>query len=224
MSNSTANYPFGIVGTRGLSGPRSAYSDGSKLYVADTGNNRVLIWSTLPTTDRQAASIVLGQPSTSGSSANNGGLSGGSMSSPRSAMVNGSHLLVADENNHRVLVWNAIPTASQTSASLALGQPNLTSGTANNGGIGAGTLSSPTSAFSSGTSVYVADSGNNRMLVWNSIPTTNQAAANIAFGQPNLSSSTANATSASGQSLATPHLVSSDGRDFIAADTLNNRV
>ena len=34
--------------------------------------------------------------------------------------------------------------------------------------------------------MYVADLGQNRVLVWNNIPTTNGAAADLAIGQPDL--------------------------------------
>ena len=44
-----------------LSGPQSVFSDGTKLYIADTNNNRVLIWNSNPTSNKQAADVVVGQ-------------------------------------------------------------------------------------------------------------------------------------------------------------------
>jgi hypothetical protein len=41
--------------------PTAVASDGSILAVADTSNNRILIWKSIPTTFGQPADIVLGQ-------------------------------------------------------------------------------------------------------------------------------------------------------------------
>ena len=40
--------------------------------------------------------------------------------------------------------------------------------------------------------LFVTDLGYNRVLIWNSIPTSNGAAADVAIGQPDLVSSIAN--------------------------------
>src|SRR5882724_5759652 len=42
--------------------PSAVASDGVILVVADTDNNRVLIWKTIPTTNGKPADIVVGQP------------------------------------------------------------------------------------------------------------------------------------------------------------------
>ncbi len=42
---------------------------------------------------------------------------------------------------------------------------------------------SPTSVTSDGTRLFVTDLGYNRVLIWNTIPTTNQAPANVEIGQ-----------------------------------------
>ena len=41
--------------------PQSVTSDGEQLFVADTGNHRVLVWPSIPTESGAAATIVLGQ-------------------------------------------------------------------------------------------------------------------------------------------------------------------
>ncbi len=45
-----------------MRGPQGVWIQGSKLFVADTQNNRVLIWNTIPTQNNQPADVVLGQP------------------------------------------------------------------------------------------------------------------------------------------------------------------
>ena len=41
--------------------PSTVYSDGERLFVADTRNNRILIWNSIPTQTNQPADIVVGQ-------------------------------------------------------------------------------------------------------------------------------------------------------------------
>jgi hypothetical protein len=115
------------------------------------------------------------------------------MYGPNAIYGTGTKLFVSDRTNHRVLIWNTIPTTSGQAADVALGQPNLTSFTANNGGISGATINSPQGVYVNGTKLYVADGANNRILIWNTIPTTNGQAADAVFGQSNFTSNTANA-------------------------------
>lgn len=48
-----------VTSQNGLRTPTGVASDGQILVVADTGNNRVLIWNTIPTSNAQPADIVL---------------------------------------------------------------------------------------------------------------------------------------------------------------------
>lgn len=65
-------------------------------------------------------------------------------------------------------MWSALPTTSGQAATYVLGQTNTTNSSA---GTTASTLSRPNSVYSDGTTLFVADSANNRVLVWNSMPT-----------------------------------------------------
>ena len=56
-----------------------------------------------------------------------------------SAYASAGRLYVADFNNNRVLVWSSIPTTN-VAATAVLGQPDMTTGTSNTGGISAQTL------------------------------------------------------------------------------------
>ena len=128
----------------GFNAPRSIYKDiNGKLYVADMANNRVLIWNTVPTNSNTPASVVLGQPDMSSTTANNGGISGSSLNLPRSVYSDGTKLYVADQGNNRVLIWNTIPTVNNMTADVVLGQLGFTTGTANYGGISASSLYVP---------------------------------------------------------------------------------
>ncbi len=223
MTSSTANNQ-GSPTASTLNLPQGISGDGSKVYVADYSNNRVLIWTALPTSTNQSANIVLGQPSLTTNTANNGGRNGKSLSSPAAVYSDGTHLLVADTGNNRVLIWNTIPVASQTTANIVLGQTSTTVGTANQGGISGSTMSGPTSVYSDGTRVFVADFTNNRVLVWSSFPVSNGQTASFVLGQTSFTSATANNGGRTGQTLSGPRSVHGDGTNYYIADSANNRV
>ncbi|MCX6116616.1 MAG: hypothetical protein NT027_03680, partial [Proteobacteria bacterium] len=207
-----------------MSSPYGVYFDGTKLYVADSNNNRVLVWNSLPTSSGQAASFALGQPDLTSNTMNNGGLSGSSMAIPFGIFSVGSKLFVSDYNSNRVLVWNSIPTVSGQTANFALGQPNLTSNTVNNGGLGAGTMNTPNGIFSDGTRLFVGDANNHRILIWNTIPSVSGQNADLALGQPNLTANTANNGGVSASSLSSPRgIFGFEGKIYVG-DLSNRRL
>ncbi len=222
FTSNTANN--GGIGSGTLNGPAAIYSDGTRLFVADTDNNRVLIWNSVPTSNQVAADVVLGQPNMTSNTANGGGISAQTLRSPDGVYSDGSKVFVSDWLNHRVLIWNSMPTLNQAAANVVLGQPNFTSSTANNGGIGSGTLNAPWGIHSDGTRLFVTDFSNNRVLIWNSIPTSNQAAANVVLGQPNFTSNTANNGGVSAQSMYNPATAFSDGTKLFVTEWNNHRV
>ena len=70
---------------------------------------------------------------------------------------------MADPNNNRVLIWNAVPTANGSAANVVLGQPSMTTAVANNGGVSARSLSLPGFVYANGGKLFVADSNNHRV-------------------------------------------------------------
>ena len=104
---------------------------------------------------------------------------------PKGIASDGVRLLLADGNNNRVLIWNSLPTGD-TPPDLVLGQPDFTS---NNPGSGRRQLNWPVSVAAAGGRVVVADTYNDRILIWNSFPTENATPADIVLqghtpGQP----------------------------------------
>lgn len=222
MVSGDANNPS--RGANTLNSPQGVFSDGTYLVVADAGNHRVLIWNSIPVADQTSADVVLGQPNFTSGTANNGGRNGKSMNAPQHVYYDGTRLYVADTSNNRVLVWNGMPAVNQTTAAYVLGQPNTTSGTANNGGRAANTLSAPRHVMADGTKLYVADTSNNRILIWNAIPTLTQTSADVVIGQPDFASATANNGGRTAQSLSGPYGVFSDGTRLFVSDSGNNRL
>lgn len=107
---------------------------------------------------------------------------------------------------------------------LVLGQPNFTSNTANNGGIGASTLSNPQGAYSDGTRLYIADYSNFRILVWNSIPTTTQQPANLVLGQPTMATAIANNGGVTSGTLSGPWYIFGTSNLLFISDGPNDRI
>lgn len=221
------NFTSSAVNNGGLSSQSMnamyhAFVASDKLFVADSSNNRVLIWNSLPTTNGQAADIVLGQPDMNSNASNNGGVSAQSMAKPSFVYSDGTRLVVAEEGNHRVLIWNSIPTVSHKAADVVLGQPNMTSAAPNNGGVGAGTLWGPQGVLISGGKLFVADYFNCRILIWNSVPSVNGTAADSVLGQPNMTTNACAGPTATAFVGVTNLGVS--GGKFFAVDFDGNRV
>lgn len=175
----------------GMCGPVGVATDPSgHIWVADTGNNRVLRF-TAPFSTNMAADLEVGQPSGTAftsSGANNGGLSASSLDTPVSVVSDGSGAIwVADENNNRVLRF-APPFTNGMSATTVLGQPDFTS---NASGIAANALSAPQGFQLMSDGLFVGDSGNNRTIFFPA-PLSNGMNATIAIGQPDLVSNAAN--------------------------------
>jgi len=178
--------------------PTAVASDGTILAVADTSNNRILIWKSIPTNFGQPADIVLGQKDFTSVALVT--VTASSLRGPQGVWIQNGKLFVADTENDRILIWNSIPTQNNQAADVVLGQPNFTTAFQVNQvnpslPTAANILLSPTSVTSDGTRLYVADLGYNRVLIWNSIPTTNQKAADVEIGQKDMATSISNDSS-----------------------------
>jgi uncharacterized protein (TIGR03437 family) len=188
----SSNY---VTSQSGLRTPTGVASDGQILVVADTGNNRVLIWNTIPTSNGQPADIVLGQPDFT--TIQPVVATASSVRSPEGVWVQNGKLFVADTQNNRVMIWNSIPTKNNQPADVVLGQPNFTTVTPINQTAtvlvaSSSTMLSPVSVTSDGTHLFVTDLGFNRVLIWNSVPTSNQKPADVEVGQPDMVTAIAN--------------------------------
>jgi uncharacterized protein (TIGR03437 family) len=176
--------------------PTGVATDGQRLVVADTLNNRVLIWTSLPTTNGQPANIVLGQPRFD---QNKTPLvtDAKSLRAPQGVWIQNGRLFVADAQNHRVLIWNTFPTVNEQPPDLVLGQNNFTDAVEldpikANITIAADSLLTPTSVTSDGIRLFVTDLGLNRVLIWNTIPTRNHQPADVVIGQKDFAANLSN--------------------------------
>ena len=160
------------------------------VVVADSGNHRVLIWHGIPSADEQPADVVLGQPDgeTEGPAAGGSGPERG-MHLPTGVLIHDGRLVVADAWHHRILVWNTVPQTNDTAPDIVIGQSDFVSVEPNRGGgCSASSMYWPFGIAVVGSSFWVADTGNRRVLGWrNGIPDAHQPA-DVILGQPDASS------------------------------------
>lgn len=220
-----------------LSGPTCVYSDGIKLFVCDTNNNRVLIWNSIPSTNTVSADVVIGQIDKVSNSA---GATGATLSVPHGITMDSSGVLyIADRNNNRVLVYDTVPTVDGASADTMLGQTILSgcvgqgqhsncSSYGNNlhNAATATSLYNPTDVFidTVNNRTYVADMNNNRVLVYLSSAPYLRQSADFVLGQPDFTTNECNYLgSPTAQTLCAPMGVWADGQHLVVADMFNNR-
>lgn len=206
--------------------PRGVWLDEERLIVADTGNHRVLIWNdSASLADHAEADAVLGQPdfTTEGAQAGGRGPSNG-MRLPTGVIVVDGRLVVADAWNHRVLVWDKIPTQSDQPPDMILGQADSASVDDNRG------------AECSGRSFYwpfgigmidgwffVADTGNRRVLGWDGIPTPTDEP-DLVLGQDHATARDENRGGIGPKSFRWPHDIAGGQGQLLVADAGNHRI
>ena len=196
--------------------PSGVATDGTRLFIAEWGNNRVLIYNKMPESDGAAADFVIGQDSFTTSVF---GTTAKSLRRPNGVSTDGTRLFIADSLNNRVLIFNKIPTQNGASADVVLGQPGFT--TFERLPAAANTMYEPMSATTDGQRLIVTDLANNRVLIYNSIPAQNGAAADVVVGQPDF---TTNAPGNTATSLNFPRFAYSDGTRLLIVDSGNNRI
>ena len=247
---------------KSMRGPQGLWIQNGKLYVADTQNNRVLIYNQIPTSNGAAADLVLGQPNfttavqpnlasqTTSATASN-------LLNPVAVSSDGTHLFVTDLGYNRVLIWNSIPNANAAPADVEIGQPDMVSSIANNsfsgtpatsiadttdketavlctvsvGVDGYGnplypefcnyTVSFPRFTLAVDGRLFIADGGNDRLMVFNQIPTKNAQPADYIIGQ--LGGNVSQLLDAA-DSLQAPMSMAWDGTNLYVSDTYNRRI
>jgi len=206
--------------------PRGVWIDDQRLIVCDSGNHRVLIWNTVPEVDGQPADIVLGQEdfTSEGPASGNQNYANG-FQLPTGVIVADGKLLVADAWHHRILVWHQIPNQSGTRPDYCIGQADLMQVQPNRGGdVNLQTLYWPYGLAYIEGALYVADTGNRRVLVWNSLPDVDRPA-DFLLGQPNEKSAEENRGGGpAADSFRWPHAIAGDASQLWVADAGNHRI
>ncbi|GAA0615089.1 NHL repeat-containing protein [Sporichthya brevicatena] len=211
----TFYWPFGIAEIAG------------RFFVTDTGNRRVLIWRAgLPASAQVPADVVLGQPDAVSRDENRGtGTGPDTFRWPHAVARFGDGIFVADAGNHRLLGWRAIPEQDRP-ADVVVGQPDMV--TADDFPYrpqSATSMRFPYAVTNVGAGIAVADTANNRVLLWESPPTGPDAGADGVLGQVTFSGNGENRWEAvTSDTLCWPYGIACDGSRLAIADSGNNRV
>jgi hypothetical protein len=203
----------------GYSASSSAVSSTGILAAGSQGGGRILIWNEVLDTSGTPADIVLGNPDFY--TINNG---------PTDSYINdvedvcfspdGNKLIASDGSNNRVLIWNSIPTTNGQPADVVIGQSDFTS---NSSGLGPNKFSTPWGVVvTPDGKLIVGDRANNRFLIFNQIPTTNGASADLVIGQPDMYTNSYGCT-VNKMSTTTCAAISPDGK-LLLSDRGNHRI
>lgn len=190
------------------------------LWVSDFLNNRVLFFDTHILTNLMPADFVIGQSGFGQSEMRCGsrGLAG-----PAGLALSGDNnrLYVADSSNHRVLVFDVEKLVHLPAAIIAIGQEDL------NGyepGTSATNLRVPSGVAVDGNNqIYVADTGNNRVLVFDGNSLLSGGSAYAVFGQEDFNLATA-ASGLNGLRAPTQIAIDEFNSWIFVTDAGNNRI
>ncbi len=208
----------GLTGDTMSSPIRVWVDQNDRLWVADSGNNRVLRFDNISLLANGANALgVLGQPDFV---TNTLGTSQTKMNGPGAVVVDGSgRLWVADSPNHRVLRFdNAASLPNNAPADAVLGQANFVTNTP---GFSSAKFNTPISLAVDGGRLWVADALNNRILRFENAATkTNGATADGLLGQPDFST-TSSAVTANKLSAPVGVYATATGSLWVAEQTPN---
>jgi len=210
-------------------GPRGAVLAGPEgpLIVCDTGHHRLMIWNKKPDHDNAPCDFIIGQPGFDREGRNaKGEPNASTLNVPTGVVTDGKILVVADAWNHRVLIWNSIPTEMNQPADVVIGQKDFSGALVNRGEeVRADTTNWCYGVALLDGNLIVADTGNRRVLLWKGIPSQNGEPADMVLGQEDLVTRDENAGQEPGPlGMRWPHsVVSVDGK-LLVSDAGNNRI
>ncbi|MFB2880259.1 hypothetical protein [Floridanema aerugineum] len=212
-----------------LFGPRGiCLVDNGSLWVVDTGHHRLLGWRSHPQSDNQPADWIIGQPDFFSEGKNsNGNPTASTLSVPTGICICGEGLAVADAWNHRVLIWKQIPEDSNVPADIVLGQADFSQGEPNRGFVDTecDRLHWCYGVFYHQGKLFVADTGNRRVLIWNQLPESNGQPADLVLGQPDFTSRNENGGGTpTAASMRWCHSIAIWQGNLVVADAGNNRI
>jgi hypothetical protein len=227
-----------LPGKTTLNVPTGICVCGEGLAVADAWNHRVLIWNKVPQGSNIPADIVLGQASFYDNQANRGKQipAANTLNWCYGVFYHQGQLFVADTGNRRVLIWHQLPTENGQPADLVLGQPDMVSRNENGGAM---TAVTPCGSIASASSMrwchditvwndnlVVTDAGNNRIMIWDKIPSENNTCCVAILGQKQFDLVELNqgVYFPNASSLSMPYGVDAVGDWLIVADTANSRL
>lgn len=148
------------VTTQPVSPAAATYSlFGKAVAMVDVVNHRVLLWL-----DSRSANAANGPDVVLEADSEGGPTDNSTLIDPVSVALDGKRLFVGDRALRRILVWNTLPVSSNQGADVVLGQSGFT--TVDPLNTGPDRIADPQALVSDGTNLFVADTGNRRILVF----------------------------------------------------------
>ena len=211
----------------------------SRLFVVDSNGDRVLVFPTPITSNGESATYALGEPDFN--SYDSSGLAGQAvLSNPTDVAYDSvNNVLYVSDGLNRIMVFDftLVPIATGMNASYEIGQPSATAFTTygadydTGSTVSANALNTPAGlAFdSTNLRLFVADSGNNRVLVFPTAATggplggVNGEAATYVLGQTTMAGN-GSAQTQSAMSAPTGVAYDSNNSRLFVADGQNTRV
>jgi len=177
--------------------PMNIATDGTRLLLADTRNNRVLVWNSIPD-GNDAPDIVLGQDNFI---TNNPGTGLNRMNWPVGVSTANDKVVIADTNNNRILIWNTFPTTNGQPADLYIDFKNDSDIKER--------IEWPWAVWTNGEKLIATSTGNtpSSVLIWNTFPTTNNQKADLYLRAKNLDDGT--------ERFGTPRSIGTDGESYL---------
>lgn len=161
------------AGALGMRWPHGIAVLGGGLFVSDAGNNRVMVWRDFPTADGQDCDFVLGQSDYAGLDHNRAHYfpTAATLNMPYGVAALRGQIAVADTANSRLLGYDASGLDMGAAASSLSGQRGFTEKGDNRWGVATrDSLCWPYSVSAMCDTLVIADSGNNRVLLWEAAP------------------------------------------------------
>ncbi len=169
-------------------------TDGIRLLLPDRFNNRVLIWSKLPT-ENTPPDLVLGQKDFT---SNNPGTGRNQMNWPVSISVSADgKVAVADTMNARILLWKSFPTRNGQPADVILSGRQ-------GGGQQRTDIVWPWGIWTDGQKLAVTSTRSPALLIWNQFPTTDDKSPDFYVTAKD--------------QFGTPRTITSDGKSLTVSD------
>jgi len=201
-----------------------AYIEG-RVYISDN-NNRVLGFNSVPTVNNANADFVIGQ---NDFTSNAQGLTSSTLTTPGGIAYENDHFFILNGGlDTRANHWGQLITDNSVAADLVVGQADFGAGVTFTCSQNTLYLVPRAIAVTNGKLIITDTS---RVLIWNSIPASSGANADLVLGQQNFTNCITNDQDGDGntdtptaQTLSSQQKIWTDGVRLVVADAGNNRV
>ncbi len=209
---------------RSLNWCYGVFSDGEQLWIADTGNRRVLYYEKIPTENYEAASAVIGKSNFDERDYDNQDAIW-----PYSVKISpDGKMAITDTQYYRILLWNDWKTAFTQKADAIIGQSDFEQNGQNQFGLfpQAHTLSWCYDSFFYKNGIFVADTGNSRILWFRETPSVCSQKADNLIGKSHFNIGSENLDTVFGteKTLYWAFSIAIEESILVIADTGNHRI